>query len=66
MRHKVINISLFLIPALVLGFPGGYWLGVLIYSVIGIAMIARRQVTLADSIQLIKDVPMLWGFFTFF
>jgi O-antigen ligase len=65
MRHKVINISLFLIPALVLGFPGGYWLGVLIYSVIGIAMIARRQVTLAYSIQLIKDVPMLWGFFIF-
>ena len=65
MHNRIINISLFLIPALALGFPGGYWLGVLIYSVIGIAMIARRQVRFADSIQLIKAVPMIWGFSIF-
>lgn len=65
MQNRIINLSLFLIPALVLGFPGGYWLGVLIYSVIGISMIARRQVRLADSIQLIKASPMLWGFSVF-
>ncbi len=65
MHNRIINISLFLIPALALGFPGGYWLGLLIYSVIGIAMIARRQVRFADSIQLIKAVPMIWGFSIF-
>jgi O-antigen ligase len=62
MQKKITNICLFLTPACVFAFPGSYWLGALMFSSIGIWMIARRQVGISDAIAALRDIPMMWGF----
>ena len=62
MQKKITNICLFLTPACVFAFPGSYWLGALMFSSIGIWMIARRQVGISDAIAALREIPMMWGF----
>jgi len=62
MQKKIANICLFLTPACVFAFPGSYWLGALMFSSIGIWMMARRQVGISDAVAALRDIPMMWGF----
>ena len=62
MQRKIANICLFLTPACTFAFPGSYWLGALMFSGIGIWMIARRQVGISDAIAALREIPMMWGF----
>ncbi|NDC08026.1 MAG: O-antigen ligase family protein [Oxalobacteraceae bacterium] len=62
MQRKIANICLFLTPACTFVFPGSYWLGALMFSSMGIWMIARRQVGISDTITALREIPMMWGF----
>lgn len=62
MRYHLINGCLFITPAFVFAFPGGYWFGPLLLSALGIFAVARGEIRFGEFFGLIRHVPMLWGF----
>lgn len=65
MQKKVINLCLLLSPALIFAFPGSYWLGALIFSVAGISVLIKKKIEFRKAIELVRDVPAIWGFLVY-
>ena len=61
-QKKLINVLLFLTPAVVFAFPGAYWVGSVIFAALGLKMLMCRQVGLVTLINLLQRTPMFWGF----
>jgi O-antigen ligase len=65
MQEKIANVCLFLTPALTFAFPGSYWLGVLMFSAIGISVLTQKNYQLLELFALVRRVPAIWGFLVF-
>ncbi len=53
---------LFLTPALIFAFPGGYAVGGLAFAAIGIRSLVEKSVNGRDVLLLFKSQPVLWAF----
>lgn len=65
MQNIFINVCLFITPAAVFAFPGAYWLGAAMLSLVGIVNLAQKRVSTTEVMDLSKELPMLWGFAIF-
>lgn len=65
MQKKITSIFLFLTPALVFSFPGSYWLGALLFSILGLSLLIRKKIRVPEIIAILREVPMIWGFLVY-
>lgn len=43
-------------------FPGAYWLGLIMFTFLGIVTLAKRKISFDEMFTLLRGMPVIWGF----
>lgn len=65
MQNRITNILLFLTPTLVFSFPGSYWLGALLFSILGLLILISKKSRFFEIAALLQETPIILGFLVY-